>query len=108
VGRRRPLARRVLWASYSSVDLSTEGLRALLAYGSLDAGAASYTDAANLEGKLGPDVTVYVIDGGNHEQMGWYTGQPNDPPATISRQAQQDQVIAATVALLRDLGPGSP
>ena len=23
------------------------------------------------------------IEGGNHEQMGWYTGQPNDPPATI-------------------------
>ena len=98
----------VLWASYSSVDLTTDGLRALLVYGSLDAGAASYTEAANLQGKLGPDVTVDVIDGGNHEQMGWYTGQPNDPPATISRQAQQDHVIAATVALLRELGGTSP
>jgi hypothetical protein len=94
----------VLWASYSSADLSGDGLRALVAYGSLDAGAATYSDAANLEAKLGPDVTVDVIDGGNHEQMGWYTGQPNDPPATISRQAQQDQAIAATVELLRSLG----
>jgi hypothetical protein len=40
--------------------------------------------------------------------MGWYTGQPNDPPATISRQEQQDRVVAATVALLQDLGTASP
>jgi hypothetical protein len=97
----------VLWASYSSVDLSGDGLRALVAYGSLDAGAASYTDPENLA-KLGANVTVDLIGGGNHEQMGWYTGQPNDPPATISRQAQQDRVIAATVALLLELGPTSP
>ncbi|HET9083097.1 MAG TPA: alpha/beta hydrolase [Candidatus Limnocylindrales bacterium] len=97
----------VLWASYSSVDLSGDGLRALVSYGSRDAGAATYSDATNLEAKLGPDVTVDVIDGGNHEQMGWYTGQPNDPPATISREAQQDRVISATVALLRELGPTS-
>jgi hypothetical protein len=97
----------VLWASYSSVDLSMDGVRALVAYGSLDAGTASYTDPANLA-KLGSDVTVERIEGGNHEQMGWYTGQPNDPPATISRQTQQDRVIAATVAQLRELGPTSP
>ena len=95
-----------LWASYSSADISTDDLHVLSVYGSLDAGVASYTDPANLA-KLGSDVTVDVIDGGNHEQMGWYTGQPNDPPPTISRQEQQDRVVAATVALLQGLG-GSP
>ena len=95
-----------LWASYSSADLSTDDLHVLSVYGSLDAGVASYTDPANLV-KLGSAVTVDEIDGGNHEQMGWYTGQPNDPPATISRQEQQDRVVAATVALLQGLG-GSP
>ena len=95
-----------LWASYSSADISTDDLHVLSVYGSLDAGVASYTDPANLA-KLGSDVTVDVIDGGNHEQMGWYTGQPNDPPATISRQEQQDRVVAATVVLLQGLG-GSP
>ena len=43
------------------------------------------------------------IPGGNHEQMGWYTGQPNDPPATISREDQQRSVAASTVELLRGL-----
>ena len=53
-------------------------------------------------------MTVERIEGGNHEQMGWYTGQPNDPPATISRQEQQDRVVAATVGLLQTLGTASP
>jgi hypothetical protein len=35
--------------------------------------------------------------------MGWYTGQPDDPPATISRADQQAQVVAATVAMLEGL-----
>jgi hypothetical protein len=49
---------------------------------------------------LPPDATFIPIEGGNHEQMGWYTGQPNDPPATITREDQQAQVVEATVALL--------
>ena len=53
---------------------------------------------------LPPDTVFVPMEGGNHEQMGWYTGQPNDPPATISREDQQAQVAAATVALLERLG----
>ncbi len=94
----------VLWASFSSVDLSHDGLRVALVYGSLDAGAASFT-ASDAVARLGSDVTVTIVDGGNHEQMGWYTGQPNDPPATIARVAQQDQVVAATIALLASIDP---
>jgi alpha/beta hydrolase family protein len=94
-----------LWASYSSADLADDGLRVVSIFGSLDTGAATFTDPANLA-KLGDDVALTVIDGGNHEQMGWYTGQPDDPPAEISREAQQERVVAATVDLLRDLAPG--
>jgi hypothetical protein len=89
----------VLWASYSATDLSTQALRSLVVYGSLDRGAASFTSAENLE-RLPPDPTVVVIEGGNHEQMGWYTGQPNDPPATIAREEQQRQVVEATATFL--------
>jgi hypothetical protein len=94
----------VLWASYSSADLAAGGLTVASVYGSLDGGASTYVDPANLA-KLGDDVHVTVIDGGNHEQMGWYTGQPNDPPATITREAQQERVVAATSELLRAIAP---
>jgi hypothetical protein len=93
-----------LWASFSSADIADEGLAVALVYGSLDAGAASFT-APDALARLGDDVTTTVIEGGNHEQMGWYTGQPNDPPATISRQDQQDRTVAATIDLLQAIDP---
>jgi hypothetical protein len=40
------------------------------------------------------------IVGGNHAQFGWYGDQQGDNPATISREEQQAQTVAATVALL--------
>lgn len=94
-----------LWASYSSVDIADEGLAVSLVYGSLDAGAAGFT-APDALARLGDDVTITVIEGGNHEQMGWYTGQPNDPPATIAREEQQERTVAATVDLLAAISPG--
>ena len=96
----------LLWASYSSADLSAQDLAVASVYGSLDNGAASFSDPANFA-KLGPNVTRTVIDGGNHEQMGWYTGQPNDPPATIGRADQQAQVVAASVSLLEQVSGGA-
>lgn len=92
----------VLWASYSSADLDDDGILVSSSYGSLDSSVATFTDPANVA-RLGPAVAFTVIDGGNHEQMGWYTGQPNDPPATISRDAQQSRIVAATVELLSAL-----
>jgi len=41
-----------------------------------------------------------AIEGGNHAQFGWYGPQAGDNPATISREAQQEQIIEATVELL--------
>lgn len=92
----------VLWASYSAADLSDDGIGVASIYGTRDAGVAGYTSPEHLA-LLGPDVVLTPIEGGNHEQMGWYTGQPNDPPATISRDAQQRQVIDATLDLLARL-----
>ena len=92
-----------LWASYSATDLSGRDLAVLVIYGSLDAGAAGFISPERLA-NLPPNPTIVVIDGGNHEQMGWYTGQPNDPPATIPRAGQQARVHDATVALLAGLG----
>ena len=89
----------VLWASYSSAELTDDDVIVSSSYGTLDAGVATFTSTANVA-RLGPAVVFTVIDGGNHEQMGWYTGQPDDPPATISRQAQQDRIVAVTVELL--------
>ncbi len=88
-----------LWAAYSSGDLSSQAIPAASIYGTLDTGVASYTSSANVA-KLPKDLRFTAIEGGNHEQMGYYTGQPNDPPATIPREEQQRQAVVATLALL--------
>ena len=94
------------WASYAATDLSAPDLEVLSICGTLDAGAARMS-GAEAHAAVPPDAVFVQIQGGNHEQMGWYTGQPNDPPATISREDQQAQVAAATVALLDGLA-GTP
>ena len=93
------IAGLALCGAYSAADLSTGTLAASSVYGSLDAAAAKIEDPATTA--LMPAATAYErIEGGNHEQCGWYTGQPNDPPATISREEQQGRLVAAWVAML--------
>jgi hypothetical protein len=92
----------VLWAAYSASDLTDDGIRSVSSYGTLDMGASTFT-SPDVLARLGPDVEVDPIEGGNHEQMGWYTGQPNDPAATISRSDQQGRIVDATTRFLGDL-----
>jgi hypothetical protein len=94
-----------LWASYPNADLSALPIVATSIWGSLDAGAAKM-GGPQARADLPPDATFIEIPGGNHEQNGWYTGQPNDPPATISREAQQAAVVAATLAMLAKVDAG--
>lgn len=92
----------VLWASYSPADLSQQNLQAVSIYGELERGARSFTSSA-ARALLPPGARFVALAGGNHEQFGYYTGQLADPPATIARADQQDQIVAATVALLRSV-----
>jgi pimeloyl-ACP methyl ester carboxylesterase len=94
----------VLWASYpaASDDLSARELAVVSIYGTRDGLATGEKIAASRP--LLPAETCWVaIVGGNHAQFGWYGPQSADNPATISREAQQQEVIAATLALLTDL-----
>jgi pimeloyl-ACP methyl ester carboxylesterase len=91
-----------LCGAYSAADLSASGLEVSSVYGSLDAAAQTIEDPAT-EALL-PATTVYdLVEGGNHQQCGWYTGQPNDPPATVSRADQQVRMIAAWLAMLAEV-----
>jgi len=89
----------VLWGSYCDADISAQDLAAVSVYGTLDAGREriSSPDATS---KLPADARFVPIEGGNHEQLGYYTGQPNDPPAAIARADQAARAVEATVGLL--------
>jgi len=106
-GNPKAISGLAFWAAYAATDLSPLDLAVTSIYGSLDAGAARMS-GSEAHSNVPADAVFVEIPGGNHEQMGWYTGQPNDPPATISREDQQAQVAAATVAMLRSLAPPAP
>jgi hypothetical protein len=94
----------VLWASYpaSSDNLSTSDLRVVSIYGTQDGLATG--EKIDASRALLPTNTQWVaIEGGNHAQFGWYGPQSGDNPASISREKQQQEVIAATVDFLKSL-----
>lgn len=94
----------VLWASYpeDSKNLADRDITAASIYGTLD-GLATI-DKIDASRKLMPADTAWVaIEGGDHAQFGWYGPQAGDNEATISRESQQTQTIAATLAVLSQL-----
>jgi pimeloyl-ACP methyl ester carboxylesterase len=98
-----------LWASYpaESNDLSQSGLRVVSVYGTRDGLATR--EKIDASRALLPASTEWVeIDGGNHAQFGWYGAQSGDLPATITRPAQQEQIVAATLRLLEAIERQSP
>jgi hypothetical protein len=99
----------VLWAAYpaSTDDLSGRSLVVTSIYGTLD-GLATEEKIEASRPLLPLDASWVAIEGGNHAQFGWYGPQSGDNPATISRAEQQEQVVAATLALLPDLADRSP
>lgn len=98
-----------LWASYpaSGNDLSDHHLIATSIYGTRD-GLATEEKIAASRTLLPPDTRWVPIEGGNHAQFGWYGPQAGDNPASISRQVQQEQIVAATLALLSQLEDEAP
>jgi pimeloyl-ACP methyl ester carboxylesterase len=94
----------VLWASYPGAadDLSGANLITVSIYGTQD-GWTSLDEIDASRRLLPPGTRWVVIEGGNHAQFGWYGPQIGDTAATISREEQQAQTIAATLDLLARL-----
>jgi len=92
----------VYWASYPADDsLKNSNMKFTSIYGTLDKGGVeSFEKSATL---LPADTQFVVIEGGNHSQFGNYGLQPGDNVATISRQDQQTQAVAATEKFLESL-----
>lgn len=98
------IAGLVLWASYppGGAPLTDRPLTVASIFGTRD-GVAKPEDIAASRALLPPDTTWVAIEGGNHAQFGWYGAQRGDLQATISREAQQSQMLAATLAVLQQI-----
>ena len=89
------------WASYPADNMTDSRVTFTSIYGTNDGGINQIAASRNLV----PASTQWVvIQGGNHAQFGYYGIQSGDGFATISREEQQKQAVAATVDLLKQLG----
>ncbi len=95
----------VLWAAYPAENnsLAASPLRVVSVYGTRD-GLATPAKIEASRRLLPADTRFVAIEGGNHAQFGWYGPQDGDNAATISREAQKAQIVAATRQLLEALG----
>ncbi|HEY0737719.1 MAG TPA: alpha/beta hydrolase [Herpetosiphonaceae bacterium] len=99
----------VLWASYppGSASLADRSLPVASILGTRD-GVATPENIEASRPLLPPDTSWVAIEGGNHAQFGWYGPQRGDLQATISREEQQSQIVAATLAILQQIDRGEP
>ena len=81
----------ILLGAYIYGDVSPEN--ALTVYGTLN---------ADLEKRIHYTDNIVIIDGGNHAQFGNYGEQKGDPPATISREDQQDIAVKAIMGFIQE------
>ncbi len=97
----------VIWASYPprTSDLSGHKIPVVSIYGSRE---QRVNDTSIQERKsLLPEDTRYIrIEGGDHHQFGSYRINPEENLATISRESQQIQIIAATLPVLEAVSEG--
>jgi len=94
----------VLWAAYPSSgdELSTWQGR-VTSVSATEDGLTTPDEIARTTPLLPADTEFVIVDGGNHAQFGWYGEQRGDGVATISREDQQSQAVAATARLLHAL-----
>ena len=94
----------VLWAAYpaSNNSLADRASRVASIYATRD-GLATGGKIDASRPLLPADTRFVSIEGGNHAQFGWYGKQSGDNEATITREAQQAQIVAATVTLLGEV-----
>jgi Alpha/beta hydrolase family len=94
----------LLWAAYpSDAALAERSSPQVTSIYATNDGLATPADIEASRANLPPDTRWVEIAGGNHAQFGWYGEQPGDGQATISRQEQQEQIVAASAGMLERL-----
>lgn len=89
----------VFLASYPTGDLSQSGLTVLSVYGSED-GVLNRENLVAGRALMPESYTELCIEGGNHAWFAYYGEQAGDGEATITKEEQQKQTVAAILSYI--------
>jgi pimeloyl-ACP methyl ester carboxylesterase len=106
-GHSEKIAGLAIWASYpaDNSDLSNLNIPVVLMYGGNETGVTD--ESVGLRKHLLPSDARYIkIDGGDHHQFGTYVLTTEENLATISREDQHVQILAAMFELLQLVSGG--
>ncbi len=93
-----------LWAAYPAGNNSLAGRNLQVASISASNDGLATPDKIQASVPLLPAATQWLeIQGGNHAGFGYYGPQGGDGQATITRDDQQAQTVAATAKMMKDL-----
>lgn len=100
------MAGLAIWSSYPADNGDISGLEipVILLYGGNEIRVTDESVAARKH-LLPPDTLYIKIEGGDHHQFGAYELTTEADLATVSRQIQQAQILAATLELLNSAAP---
>jgi dienelactone hydrolase len=101
------MAGLAIWSSYpaDNGDISSLDIPVILLYGGNEIRVTD--ESVGARKRLLPLDTLYIkIEGGDHHQFGAYQLTTEADLATVSREVQQAQILAATLALLNSAASG--
>lgn len=90
----------LLWASYPLGSLAARTDLSVTSVSGTEDGLATPPDIEASRTDLPADTTYVAVPGGVHAFFGDYGPQPGDGTPTTSRSAAQDQIVAASLALV--------
>ncbi|MBE0410711.1 MAG: alpha/beta hydrolase [Anaerolineales bacterium] len=101
------IAGLAIWSSYpaNNADISGFDLPVILLYGGNEIRVTDESVGARKH-LLPPNTRYIKIEGGDHHQFGAYRLTIEDDLATISRETQHEQILAATLDLLQVVAEG--
>lgn len=96
----------LLWASYPASSLAADTDLTVTSVSGTADGLATGADIEASRADLPPGTTFVAVAGGIHALFGDYGPQSGDGEPTVSRAQAQEQVVAASVALLDEVAGG--
>lgn len=106
-GNPNQVAGLAIWSSYpaDNSDISDRVIPVILLYGGNEIRVTDESVGAR-QHLLPPDTLYIKIEGGDHHQFGAYQLTSEPDLATISRESQHTQILAATLDLLQAAAAG--